>query len=514
MIDVTTEQDPERLRTIADVALRENALLRRRITTLVGRLAKAEGVEQAELLAAEIAELTGQLNRALDDHSIDGRSERRRDDEKEDRDSNRSTNSDAQTGHGPTAQPDLEVEQEVLELDEADKICPECGGVLGEIEGQYEESELIDVVDVTYKLRKVKRQKYRCDNSCCQHIDTALGTDDRLVDGGRYSVDFGVSVVEGKYLLHLPLHRQAKHMRLNGLRITPQTLCDQVLRIAEMLEPSWHALYALQMDQDVLGADESRWRLMDGTKAKPQIIGTASEQAIWYGFEMNKTAETVDAILADFEGWLIVDGLSVYPAVHQRRHDGYINGTRDGPPFRMANCWVHARRYYIKAEPDFPQADEMLELIAKLYRVVGGAERHGIRGPVRKQWVQCLLDAMKAWMLEARPAAGSSLERAIKYMQNHWRGLTRFVDHPEVWLDNNATERALRAPILGRKNHYGSKSERGMKAAAILYSLIETCQLVGVNPRDYLREAVYRAKANPDDAYLPHAMLGDASDLN
>jgi hypothetical protein len=175
---------------------------------------------------------------------------------------------------------------------------------------------------------------------------------------------------------------------------------------------------------------------------------------------------------------------------------------------------VHARRYYIKAEPDFPQADEMLELIAKLYRVVGGAERHGIRGPVRKRWVQSLLDAMKTWMLEARPAAGSSLERAIKYMQNHWQGLTRFVDHPEVWLDNNATERALRAPILGRKNHYGSKSERGMKAAAILYSLIETCQLVGVNPRDYLREAVHRAKANPDDAYLPHAMLDDASGLN
>ena len=84
----------------------------------------------------------------------------------------------------------------------------------------------------------------------------------------------------------------------NGRRITPQTLCDQVLRIAEMLEPSWHALYALQMDQDVLGADESRWRLMDGAKAKPQIIGTASDEAIWYGFEMNKTAKTVGAVSA------------------------------------------------------------------------------------------------------------------------------------------------------------------------------------------------------------------------
>ena len=92
---------------------------------------------------------------------------------------------------------------------------------------------------------------------------------------------------------------------------------------------------------------------------------------------------------------------------------------------------------------------------------------------------------------------GSALERAVKYKQNHWRGLTRFVDHPEVWLDNNATERVLRTPILGRKNHYDSKSERGIKAAAILYSVIEICLLVGVNPRDYLREAVHRANRRP-----------------
>ena len=62
---------------------------------------------------------------------------------------------------------------------------------------------------------------------------------------------------------------------------------------------------------------------------------------------------------------------------------------------------------------------------------------------------------------------------------------------PKVWLDNSATARALRAPILGRKNHYGSKSKRGMKAAAVLYSLVE-----------YLREAVYRLKANPGTTFF------------
>ncbi len=61
---------------------------------------------------------------------------------------------------------------------------------------------------------------------------------------------------------------------------------------------------------------------------------------------------------------------------------------------------------------------------------------------------------------------------------------------PEVWLDINVSERALRASILRRKKHYGSKSKRGMKAAAVFYSLVETCQLIAVNPRVYLREAL------------------------
>lgn len=168
---------------------------------------------------------------------------------------------------------------------------------------------------------------------------------------------------------------------------------------------------------------------------------------------------------------------------------------------------VHARRYFIKAEPDFIEAGDMLELIAKLYRVVEAARAEDIDEDTRKEWIEALLKGMKDWMLEARPPPDSSIERAIAYMQNHWAGLTRFVENPEVWLDNNATERALRAPILGRKNHYGSRSKRGMKAAAILYSLIETCQVLGVNPREYLRQAVRSLKARRGEVYLPHQML-------
>jgi len=83
----------------------------------------------------------------------------------------------------------------------------------------------------------------------------------------------------------------------------------------------------------------------------------------------------------------------------------------------------------------------------------------------------------------------------------NWEGLTRFIDNPFVPLDNNGTERAITAPVVGTKNHYGSKSKRGAEAAATLYSLMETAKLHDVDPTCYLREAV-RA-ANRGEALLP-----------
>jgi len=81
--------------------------------------------------------------------------------------------------------------------------------------------------------------------------------------------------------------------------------------------------------------------------------------------------------------------------------------------------------------------------------------------------------------------------------------LTRFLEDPRIPLDNNAAERALRGVVVGRKNHYGSKSKRGTEVAAILYTLFETAKLSGVDPRTYVTLAAKRAIANPGDVTLP-----------
>ncbi len=91
-------------------------------------------------------------------------------------------------------------------------------------------------------------------------------------------------------------------------------------------------------------------------------------------------------------------------------------------------------------------------------------------------------------------------------MLKRWAGLTRFVEDPRILLDNYAAERALRGPVVGRKNHYGSRSLRETEVAAC-YTLCETARLVGVDPRAYLLRAVYAAIGRPGTVTFPEELL-------
>ena len=93
--------------------------------------------------------------------------------------------------------------------------------------------------------------------------------------------------------------------------------------------------------------------------------------------------------------------------------------------------------------------------------------------------------------------------KAINYMLNLWEGLTLFLKDPRIPLDNNAAERALQGIVVGRKNHYGSKSKRGTEVAAIFYTLFETAKLSEVDPSAYVTLAAKRAIADHGAVTLP-----------
>ena len=118
-----------------------------------------------------------------------------------------------------------------------------------------------------------------------------------------------------------------------------------------------------------------------------------------------------------------------------------------------------------------------------------------------------IVSEIRAWAFAQRALPESGLGRAVAYMLGIWKGLTLFLDDTRIPLDNNLAERGLRGLVVGRKNHYGSRSKRGTEVAALFYSLIESAKLAGVDPKTYLLKAVHAAIADPKAVTLPADLL-------
>ena len=157
---------------------------------------------------------------------------------------------------GPTPQPELPIVEQVFTLDDADRACPSCGGELRAMKDQFEESEMIHVIEVRYQLVKVKQQKYVCRCGGC--VETALGPT-RAVAGSRYSLAFAIKVLIDKWLDHIPLERQCRILERHGLAVTSQTLWDLAYAVSQRLSLVDAALFDYIKAQPVIGLDQTGW---------------------------------------------------------------------------------------------------------------------------------------------------------------------------------------------------------------------------------------------------------------
>ena len=383
---------------------------------------------------------------------------------------------------GPTPQPELPHVERVYELDDADRVCTSCGGELNVFEGQFEESEMIDIVEVSYQLVKVKRQKYRCDCGAC--IETALGPE-RAVPGGRYSLRFGCSVASEKYLDHGPLERQSRKAKRSGLNATSQTLWKQLEAIARDLEPVFEALFMYILAQPVIGLDQTSWKRLAKKGATPfQMWCLTAPGVVLHTIRNDKSKDTFFDIVGDFEGVITCDALSTHKAA-----------ARASPKIKLAGCWAHVHRRFAEAAPDHPQAEKALDFIRRLYAIDEEAEGDMARkAELRRDKSAAVLEEMREWLRDLNVLTSTTIGSAARYTYDNFENLSRFVTDPRIPLDNNATERGIRGPVVGRKNHYGSKSKRGTEVASIFYTLLETAKLNGLNPTDYIERAVIAAR--------------------
>jgi transposase len=482
--DLEREQDIEQLRRVALVQHEQLELLAELLAKQRRELGRRGGGRDLQLALERLEELKAKAQSAaaaLAGATLKPRARKPR------------------ASSGPTEQPDLPIVERTFLLDEPDRACPSCGGDLMPMAGQFETSEMIDVVEVRYELVKVKQQKYVCRCGGC--VETALGPE-RATAGSRYSLAFAIKVVLDKWLDHIPLQRQARILARHGLVVTSQTLWDLANALARRLSLVDDALLSHVKAQPVIGLDQTSWPRLETGASKPWQMWclTAPGVAI-HRIRDDKSAATFRDLVGDYTGTIVADALSTHQA-----------GARDGPGIELAGCWAHVYRRFDEAKGDHPDAGRMLAWIGALYEVDRRGDGDLVKvADLRRSEAPAVLDDMHPWLLDRAAAAHLSIGKAAAYTLGIWDRLNRFVGDARIPLDNNATERAIRGPVVGRKNHYGSKSRRGTEVAATFYSILETAKLHRVDPCGYLAAAV--EAAGRGQALLPWQWQPASSDV-
>jgi transposase len=308
-------------------------------------------------------------------------------------------------------------------------------------------------------------------------------------------------VIVSKFVDHLPYYRQSAILRRGGVEISDSTLGRMGIEAADRLAPIIVAMREELLASSMLQADETTIPVLKTEKAKPgahrgylwayaQPRGT-----IVYDYARGRGGDHPSGFLDGYEGILQVDRYEGYNQVLAR--EGVID----------VACWAHARRRFVDAERvSGRKARSIIEAIAKLYAIERKAREGALpadgRSVLRKRETKPILDEIKAKLrdlvVDVRPS--SSLGDAVSYTLKHWRALTEYVDHGEAEICNNLIENSMRPVALGRKNYLFAGSELGAEAAAILYSLTESCRRLGIHPNAYLVDVFGKlATADPKD---------------
>lgn len=417
-------------------------------------------------------------------------------------------------GHGRRPHEQLKLIEATFELPEDQRACGLCGDTMQPMAGHFEAAEMITALSREIARVICKRQKYNC-RCCYGPIVTAPGPV-KLSAGSRYTLEFAADVAVAKYVEHLPLNRQVEAMKWLGLTIDTQTLWDQIQLVAKLAKPTHEAILTQLLKAPVLHADETRWRVMIPPKQRKKenkqwyVWCAATAEAVGYRILDSRSADAAGQLLAGFQGTLVVDGYASYPSLQTAGKQGKLLDT--GPPtdFELAFCWAHVRRKFVEAEPNAKKAcGEILDLLGQLFEIerkadtTSDADRLAVRHQLRQAESRPLIARIKTWVQSQRVLPLSLLGKAIAYMNNHWAGLLRFLDDPAIPLTNNLAERALRGVVLGRNNHLGSRSPAGAEATAILYTVLQSARLAGVNPKDYLIALLTQAIEEPGAVLLP-----------
>ncbi len=309
-----------------------------------------------------------------------------------------------------------------------------------------------------------------------------------------------------KYVDHLPLYRQIEQFKRLGVEIPSSTMSDWVALCCNLLDPLYEALKKKILQSGYLQADETTIKVLDkNIKGKTHlgyywVYRDPVSGLVLFDYRKGRGREGPADILKDFTGYLQSDGWSAYENFDKNN-------------VTLIHCMAHARRYFEHALSENKQVCEIaLNQIQKLYSIERqareGSLSHAQRYELRQRESVPILNQMHQWLKEniVKVTPQSAAGKALAYSCSRWEKLMLYATDGKLEIDNNLVENSIRPIAIGRKNYLFAGSHISAQRAAMIYSLLGTCKLKGINPYEWLKNILQILpdyKANRLEELLP-----------
>lgn len=405
-----------------------------------------------------------------------------------------------------------------LDVDEAERTCPLCGSPLEKVGEEFVRQE-IHVVPGYVEIVNVYSRNYGCPE--CKKGGTTFPYIVKGKDGrphmmkGMASASTVAWIMYQKYCNSNPLYRQEKDWEnLYGLKVSRATFANWVIDNAEeFFKPVYSELKRQMLARKFLMGDETPIQVLHEPDRKAQtksymwVFRTGEDGGlpiILYNYTETRAGENALKFLGDYDGYFMCDGFGGYNKL---------------PRIKRCSCYAHVRRYFLEAIPAGKKEDlsepavQGYMYVQRLFVLENEIRKknkgHDAIRKARDKKERPVVEAFFAWLDKQKPVKGSRFAKAVTYCQNRRQDLMTYLEDGRCSLSNNLTEQGCKAFVVGRKNWLFSDQPVGAHTSAIIYSLVQTAKLNGVNPYYYLRYVLEKMSSYPNCENLPEQDLQD-----